>query len=191
MQHKNGYYVYLWYRNHLPFPFYIGYGKRHRYLNVHKKKGDLAYCEYIRQQSKHFKAVRIITNITKREALVVEAVLIKLFRRMGVPLTNQISGHSTQFETELKEKESQYRSLKVENQQLKRQLKKANNTIDKLRKAFTADLSSKLLTMLNLNLSDPKIKGMPPKAVDDSPTGPLGIASQSTKRASTGGQRTS
>ncbi len=92
-EHPRGVYVYGWYAPGDSFPFYIGQGSGNRAWAIHlksdygKNKKAKAFCEAIR--NKDTEVVIYRSNLTVEGGLLVESVLVSLFTRMGVVLTNQ------------------------------------------------------------------------------------------------------
>lgn len=83
-----GRYVYGWYFPGEIYPFYVGQGHGDRAWDKHEIDGkDKAFCERIRTSTT--KVVIYRNNLTLEGALLVESVIINLFRELGVVLANQ------------------------------------------------------------------------------------------------------
>lgn len=87
-----GVYVYGWFDGDSPFPFYVGCGQDKRAWCTHRKSGEVAPCQRMREQVRDFRVVMFRRNLTKEGAALVESVLIDYFGRFGTILTNQVSG---------------------------------------------------------------------------------------------------
>ncbi len=89
-ERPRGRYVYGWCHPQLDLPFYVGSGAGNRAWVVHKKilPGSVgrAFCEQYR--TKDTRVVIYRDNLTLEGALLVESVLISLFKSMGAAETN-------------------------------------------------------------------------------------------------------
>lgn len=88
-EYPRGRYVYGWYHPKLlDIPFYIGQGVYNRAWTKHTlDDGTEAPCETVRTKSTVVKIYR--DNLTLEGALLLESVLVDLFRSMGAVLYNQ------------------------------------------------------------------------------------------------------
>lgn len=86
-----GKYVYGWFLEGETLPFYVGLGSGRRAWEIHTLDGGrLATCQSLRTSSTRIVVFR--DNLTDEGALLLESVLIDVFRRLGAVLTNQSSG---------------------------------------------------------------------------------------------------
>jgi hypothetical protein len=92
-----GRYVYAWFSDTDPLPFYIGKGVDGRAWERHQDAdGRAMWCQTVRSTAKGFRAEVIRDNLTNEGALLVEAVLIAFTQLLGALLTNQVGGMSRQ-----------------------------------------------------------------------------------------------
>ena len=92
-----GSYVYAWFKDNEPLPFYIGKGNESRAWDRHKGAGGLnAWCETVRSTAKNFQIKIVRDNLTDEGAILIEATLINFFSSCGVRLANSLSGTTRQ-----------------------------------------------------------------------------------------------
>jgi hypothetical protein len=86
-----GRYVYAWFNNDSPFPFYVGKGVGGRGWMRHMHKGQSAFCNRLRSSSSGFRVYVVRDNMTNEGAMLLEAALIDLFSALGGCAGNQVS----------------------------------------------------------------------------------------------------
>lgn len=83
-----GHYVYGWYQEFSPLPFYVGEGCWDRAWQIHLVDRDTkAFCERLRNCNTRIVVYR--NNLTKEGAMLLESCLVSLFTMQGARLTNQ------------------------------------------------------------------------------------------------------
>ncbi len=87
----SGRYVYAWFNDDSPFPFYVGKGVADRAWKRHMLKGQSAFCNKIRSASTGFWVHIVRDGLTNEGAMFLEAALIELFSAMGGCVANQVS----------------------------------------------------------------------------------------------------
>ena len=88
-----GRYVYAWFSDASPLPFYIGKGTDRRAWDRHEDAdGRAMWCQTMRATAQGFKVKVIRDNLTNEGALLLESCLISFVRAMGGDLGNQVSG---------------------------------------------------------------------------------------------------
>lgn len=88
-RYPRGRYVYGWYKDDDELPFYIGKGVYARAWERHVNSSKIsAACQDIRRECKNFRVVVYKDNLTAAGALLVETLLIDVFRSLGACLTN-------------------------------------------------------------------------------------------------------
>lgn len=92
-----GRYVYAWFSDDSPFPFYIGKGADSRAWARHEDQdGRAMWCQTMRATAKGFRVEVIRDNLTDEGALLVESCLMAFTRLLGGVLANQADGLSRQ-----------------------------------------------------------------------------------------------
>jgi len=92
-----GRYVYAWFSEDSPLPFYIGKGTGKRAWERHEDSdGRAMWCQTFRATAKGFRAEVIRDNLTDEGALLLESCLIAFTKLLGGLLCNQIDGISRQ-----------------------------------------------------------------------------------------------
>jgi hypothetical protein len=86
-----GRYVYAWFNDDSPFPFYVGKGVADRAWKRHMLKGQSAFCNKIRSASTGFWVHIVRDGLTNEGAMLLEAALIEMFSAMGGCVANQVS----------------------------------------------------------------------------------------------------
>jgi len=86
-----GRYVYAWFNDDSPFPFYVGKGVADRAWKRHMLKGQSAFCNKIRSASSRFWVHIVKDGLTNEGAMLLEAALIGMFSAMGGCVANQVS----------------------------------------------------------------------------------------------------
>ena len=86
-----GRYVYAWFNDDSPFPFYVGKGVGGRGWMRHMHKGQSALCNKIRSASCGFRVYVVRDNMTNEGAMLLESALIDLFSSLGACQGNQVS----------------------------------------------------------------------------------------------------
>jgi hypothetical protein len=86
-----GRYVYAWFNDGSPFPFYVGKGVADRAWQRHMLKGQSAFCNKIRSTSTGFWVHIVRDGLTNEGAMLLEAALIEMFSAMGGCVANQVS----------------------------------------------------------------------------------------------------
>jgi hypothetical protein len=86
-----GRYVYAWFNNDSPFPFYVGKGVGGRGWQRHMHKGQSAFCNKLRSSSSGFRVHVVRDNMTNEGAMLLESSLIDLFSALGGCAGNQVS----------------------------------------------------------------------------------------------------
>lgn len=90
-----GRYVYAWYSELSPLPFYVGKGVGSRMVDRHTRDdGTPAYCQRQRQERPGFRYEVVRQNLTEEGAALVEATLIKFVKSLGGCECNVVSGSS-------------------------------------------------------------------------------------------------
>ena len=90
-RNPRGRYVYAWFNNSSPFPFYVGKGVGNRGWRRHMCKGLSAYCTRLRCDSIGFHCQVVRDNMTNEGAMLVESSLIDFFSALGGCDGNQVS----------------------------------------------------------------------------------------------------
>lgn len=86
-----GRYVYAWFNDESPFPFYVGKGVGDRAWKRHMLKGQTAMCNKIRSSSKGFWVHIVRDGLTNEGAMLLESALVEMFSAMGGCVANQVS----------------------------------------------------------------------------------------------------
>lgn len=86
-----GRYVYAWFNDESPFPFYVGKGVGGRAWQRHMLKGQTAMCNKIRSSSRGFWVHVVRDGLTNEGAMLLESALIELFSSLGGCTANQVS----------------------------------------------------------------------------------------------------
>lgn len=90
-----GRYVYAWFNDCSPLPFYVGKGTGDRAWSRHEDEhGRAAYCQTVRVANPGFRVEVIRDNLTDEGAALVEACMITLVCKAGGTLANQREGLS-------------------------------------------------------------------------------------------------
>lgn len=91
-KYPRGHYVYGWYQKDDPLPFYIGMGTSGRAWarHIHGNDSSASLCELRRNSETRIVIYR--DKLTSEGALLVESVLISVFRDLGAELVNQVAG---------------------------------------------------------------------------------------------------
>ena len=90
-KNPRGRYVYAWFNNSSPFPFYVGKGVGDRAWRRHMCKGLSAYCTRLRCDSVGFHCQVVRDNMTNEGAMLLESSLVDFFFALGGCAGNQIS----------------------------------------------------------------------------------------------------
>lgn len=90
-KNPRGRYVYAWFNNESPFPFYVGKGTGGRGWERHMSKGQSAFCNRLRSSSVGFRCQVVRDNMTNEGAMLLESALIDLFSALGGCQGNQVS----------------------------------------------------------------------------------------------------
>lgn len=87
-----GRYVYAWFNDDSPLPFYIGKGVDDRAWrrHVHSNDGRSQLCQQVRCSSAGFRVEIVRDNMTNEGAMLVESALIRFVACCGGLLTNQV-----------------------------------------------------------------------------------------------------
>ena len=91
-KNPRGRYVYAWFNNSSPFPFYVGKGTGARGWRRHMHKGQSAFCNRLRSESAGFHCQVVRDGMTNEGAMLLESSLIDLFSALGGCNGNQVSG---------------------------------------------------------------------------------------------------
>jgi hypothetical protein len=86
-----GRYVYAWFNDDSPFPFYVGKGVGDRAWQRHMTKGQSSLCTKMRASSRGFWCHVVRDNLTNEGAMLLESCLIDLFTALGACTANQVS----------------------------------------------------------------------------------------------------
>jgi hypothetical protein len=85
-----GRYVYAWFNDESPFPFYVGKGVGDRAWKRHMLRGQTAICNKIRSTSKRFWIHIVRDGLTNEGAMLLEAALVDMFSALGGCVANQV-----------------------------------------------------------------------------------------------------
>lgn len=86
-----GRYVYAWFNDESPFPFYVGKGVGDRAWQRHLVSGASAECQRIRSSSTGFWCHIVRDGLTNEGAMLLESALISFFNALGKCEGNQVS----------------------------------------------------------------------------------------------------
>ena len=86
-----GRYVYAWFNDESPFPFYVGKGVGDRAWSRHETSGRSAACTKIKSASRGFWCHIVRDGLTNEGAMLLEATLISFFSALGKCEGNQVS----------------------------------------------------------------------------------------------------